>query len=601
MGIEGYITLGVIALMTAGLALEIAGADFLLFAALSALIFTGIISPGEALAGFSNQGMLTVAVLFVISRAVQNTGALNNIARFFLSNKSEKGVSRLMLKMMLPVTFLSAFLNNTPIVVIFTQMVKKWAERLHLSPSKFLIPLSYAAIFGGVCTLIGTSTNLVVHGLMLENGMAGISMFELARIGVPCALIGWLYMAFIGKKLLPERKHLLEVVGANRKEYVVEMNVQKGCEFAGKTIKEAGLRNLKGLFLLEIERNGESIGPVSSEEKVHKGDRLMFVGITSAIVELQEISGLVPVARELFEKDFAAMQPHLIEAVVSSSSPVLGKTVKECKFRLHYGAGVIAVHRNGERIRSKIGSIRLKTGDTLLLLAGKEFLDNWKNSQDFYLISDVKSVKPRSKRKSYIAMTIVGLMVLVATIGRYLPEIGGQRIGMLHAVLAAAILMVLTRCVRFSEARQSLRLDILIIIACAFGISKALQNSGAAGAIAGFMINTVKSLGPIGVLAGIYLITTVFTEIITNNAAAALIFPIAFSAASQLGVSPRPLFIAIAIAASASFATPIGYQTNLIVQGAGGYKFSDYFKVGLPLNILFFIASMIIIPLFWSF
>jgi len=596
MGVDGIFTLLVIVAMTIALAREVTGADAILFAALVLLMLTGIVTPKEALVGFSNPGMITVAVLFIISRAVQNTGALDGVSKYFLSMKKDGGISMLLLRMMAPITCVSAFLNNTPVVVMFTPVVKNWAEKLNFSPSKFLIPLSYATIFGGVCTLIGTSTNLVVHGLMLDNNMAGLSMFELAKVGGPCALLGWLYMAFIGKRILPDRQDIMEVISEKRKEYVTAMRVNAGCQFIGKSIQEAGLRNLRGLYLVEIEREDRSLGPVSHDEQIKEGDHLMFAGITSAIVDLCEIPGLVPV-----EEDLRGMRKTMMEAVISSNSPVVGKTVKEFGFRSYYGAAIIAVHRNGERIFSKIGDILLKPGDTLLLLTTGDFVKEWKNSEDFYLISDIKEMKTRNHHKSYLALGILALMILAATLGGSLPKVAGKNISMLHAAFGAAVLLVLTRCVSVTEARKSIHWDVLITIACAFGISKALQNSGAAQAIASMIINAVKGSGAVGVLAAIYLMTTVFTEIITNNAAAALIFPIAYSAAAQIGADPKPFFIAIAIAASASFSTPIGYQTNLIVQGPGGYKFKDYFKVGLPLNILFFIAALMIIPVFWKF
>ena len=601
MSLEAYFTICVVVGTVIALVLNIAAADFLLFAALVVLMFSGIITPAEALSGFSNQGVIIVGLFFIVSRAMQNTGAINGIVKSFFNGKRTNGISSLMLRMMIPITCVSAFLNNTPIVVVFVPIVKKWAERYNLSASKFLIPLSYAAIFGGICTLIGTSTNLVVHGLMLENKMEGLSMFELAKVGIPCAIIGWIYLAFVGQRILPDNKDLLEVIEENKKEYVVEMRVKKGCELIGKTIIQASLRNLKGLFLVAIERDGKSFGPVPNTERIKAGDHLMFVGVTSAVVDLYDIHGLVPVTEQMAEEDFKTIRGNLVEAVVSSNSPVLGKTIKEYNFRERYGAGIIAVHRNGERILSKIGSIKLKAGDTFLLLAAKDFLRAWKNSGDFYLISNIKTVMPNVYHKARVALAIVALMILSVTFGPYLPKIGYQRITMLHAAFAAVFLLVLMRCVRINEARESIQWQVLITIACALGVSKAIENSGTSNAIAGCVIDSMQGFGVVGVLAAIYFLTIIFTELITNSAAAALVFPIALSAASQLGVNPKPFFITIAIAASASFLTPIGYQTNLIVQGAGGYKFTDYFKVGLPLSILFFITAIILIPIFWSF
>ncbi len=596
MGIEGYFTIGVVVFMVVALAMEITSADAILFTALVLLILGGVISPAEAFAGFSNQGLATVAVLFIVSQAVKNTGAITRISSPIIFNDGKRGIPFLMLKMMIPVTFFSAFLNNTPIVIIFIPIVKKWAEKLGLPASKFLIPLSYAAMFGGVCTLIGTSTNLVLHGLMLDHNMTGFSMFELSRIGIPTALVGLGYMAFIGYRFLPDRRDIMEVIGSNRKEYVVRMRVKPGCELIGKTILEAGLRNLKGLFLVEIERRGKSLGPVSSNEIIEEGDHLLFAGITSAVIDLCDIPGLVPV-----EADLHNIRGYLVEAVVSSNSPVVGKTIKECSFRGRYGAAVLAVHRNGERILSKIGSIKLRPGDTLLLLAAHNFVNNWKNSQDFYLISPLRPVKPKVYHKSYLVLAILIMMIFAATFGRYLPMVGGEHITMLHAALVAAVLLVAFRCVSVEEARNAIRFDVLITIACALGICKGLQNSGVAETVAGFVINAVHGIGPVGVLASVYILTALFTSLITNNAAAALVFPIAYSAALKIGADPKPFFVAVAVAASSSFLTPIGYQTNLIVQGAGGYKFGDYFKVGFPLSLLFFLVSMIVIPMYWRF
>jgi di/tricarboxylate transporter len=603
MGIEGLMTLAVVIFMIAALVMEFAAPELILSSALAVLIITGVLTPAEALDGFSNTGVVTVGVLFIVSAAIQNTGALNHFVSLFLGRNRKEGISLLMLRMMTPIAFLSAFVNNTPIVVIFAPIIKRWSEKLRLPASKFLIPLSYATVLGGICTLIGTSTNLVVHGLMIENGIRGLSMFELTKIGVPCTIAGLLYLAFIGKKILPERKDVRAMVTENSKEYVVEMKVKKGCELIGKNVEEAGLRNLRGLFLLDIERDGKSLGPITPKEVIEEEDRLVFVGVPSAVVDLQEIHGLVPAAHEMFEKDFSKMRTHLVEAVVSSGSPVLNKTVKECNFRAKYGAGVVAVHRNGERINAKVGSIRLKAGDTLLLFTDEKFIQNWKDSQDFYLISYIKDRPPNVQHKAYLVLGISVLMILGATLGESgkLPKLAGESISILHCAIAAVFLMLLTKCLPGPEARRSIKWDVLITIACSFGISKALQNSGTADYIGSWILKSATTFGAVGALAVVYLLTMLITELLTNNAAAALVFPIALSTASQLGVDPRPFLIAVTVAASASFMTPIGYQTHLIVQGAGGYKFSDYFKVGLPLNILVALVALFVIPKFWSF
>lgn len=605
MTLEGYWTLTVICLMLVGLITNVLSTEFVMFLALAAVMLTGVISPEEALAGFSNPGLITIALLFIVSAAIRYTGALNRTVFDFLGTERKGGVPWLLAKMMIPVAFFSAFLNNTTIVTILTPIIKRWTEKMRLPASKFFIPLSYATVLGGACTLIGTSTNLVVHGLMLENGMSGLTLFELAWVGIPCTVVGLFYLVTIGEKLLPARKDVRTSVEENTREYVVEMKVKKGSELDGKTVKQAGLRNLRGLFLLDIERGGKSLGPISSNETILAEDRLMFVGIPSAVVELQEIPGLVPSAHEMFEKDFAFMRTHLVEAVISSSSPIVGKTVKESHFRARYGAGVVAVHRGGERIKSKIGDIKLRAGDTLLLFTRDDFIDNWRDSQDFYLVSYVKDKPPEGFHRSWVALGIVFLMVLLATLGETgnlgFRLVTGKPFTVLHAVFLAVILLVLTRSVPLREAKRSLQMDILITIACSLGLSKALQNSGVASLLASNIIGTAQVWGPFGVLVLIYLITNMLTEVMSNNAAAALVFPVALEAANILDVSPMPFLIALTVAASLGFSTPIGYQTHLIVQGAGGYKFGDYLKVGFLLNVLCFLVAILVIPRVWSF
>lgn len=600
MDIQKIWTLLVILGMLTALARGIGSTEFVMFSALAALLISGILTAGEALAGFSNEGMITVALLFVFSEAIRNTGVLDRWVYQFLGTYHRRpNISFLMLKMMVPVAVFSAFLNNTAIVAIFTPIIKKWTQNSNLPASKFFIPLSFATVLGGCITLIGTSTNLVVHGLMLNNGMEGFRFFEMAKVAIPCTVVGLLYLAFIGKNILPNRQSMSDFVSEHSKEYVIEMRVKKECPLVGKTVKRAGLRNLRGLFLIDVERGGQSLGTVSSTEIIQAEDRLMFAGVTSAVLDLQDIPGLVP-AYDMLEKDFATIRTHMVEAVISSGSPILGKTIKECQFRTKYGAGVVAVHRNGERIQSKIGDISLKAGDTLLLFAPEEFINAWKDSQEFYLISHLKDVPPAIGSKGYFVLAVTILMVVGAVFAEMgMIRLGGQRMSIIHMAFLAVIAALVSGSLAGREAKKALRLDVLISIACAFGISAALQKTGLASSIAGGMIEVTRPLGPIGVLAGIYILTNLFTELMSNNSAAALLFPIALSAASKLGIHPMPFMMAIAFAASWGFSTPFGYQTHLMVQAAGGYKFSDYMKVGPPLNLICFILSMILIPIFW--
>lgn len=603
MDFQAIWTVLVVAGILCAFALNLGSADYVMFAALIALLLSGVITVKEALSGFSNEAMITVAFLFIVSAAIQQTGALNQIVYRFLGTNRNQGLRTLLLKMMLPIAALSAFLNNTAIVAIFLPVIKKWTDTLRLSPSKFFIPLSFATVLGGCITLLGTSTNLVVQGLLKDRGLPGFGMFDLAWVGIPMTLAGIFYLATLGEKLLPDRKDIKDSVDENTREYVVEMRVRSDCPLIGKDLKEAGLRNLRGLFLIDIERDGKTLGPVSSQEVIAAEDRLIFAGITSAVLDLQEIPGLVLAQDEVQQKDYAQMQTNFIEAVVSSNSPILGKTIKECQFRTKYGAGIVAVHRNGERISGKIGDIRVSAGDTLLLFAPQDFVENWKDSQDFYLISYLKDAPTeKSKRQGALVLIVTLLMIFGSVFGELeVFKVLGNEINIFHTSALAVLILLIFKCLRGQDARQAVRWEVLIAIACSFGISKALEKTGVAAFFADHLISATQTFGPWGVLVGIYLLTNLFTELMSNNASAALVLPIALSAADKLGVNPMPFVVALTLAASCGFATPIGYQTHLMVQGAGGYKFSDYVKVGLPLNLICLMVAVSVIPLIWKF
>ncbi|MGK2943528.1 MAG: SLC13 family permease [Desulfuromonadales bacterium] len=591
MGLEAIITIIVVLLMLLALVLELYAPDVIVFSALGFLILFGIVTPKEALVGFSNEGMLTVAILFVVAYAAQSSGILEVFANRVMGRSG--GGRRSLLRLMLPVWGLSAFLNNTPIVSMFTPTIRDWALRHKLAPSKFLIPLSYASIFGGTCTLIGTSTNLVVHGMLQEQLGLGFSMFELAWVGIPCAFGGMIFILAFGNKLLPDRRDLSADFGEKGREYVLEMMLSKESNLIGKSVEEAGLRNLDHVFLVQILRNGNVVAPVRPTDRLEEGDRLFFAGLVEGIVQVGRFSGLTPCHEGKF---CSAVQKsgkgRVVEAVVSRSSPMLDKTLKEGNFRSRYDAAVLAVHRHGEKMNTSLGQLKLRPGDTLLLLTGEDFTKRWSTSRDFYMVSRSTVVPEINRRKTYITLvTLLGMILLAAS---------GVMDIFAAAVLASVILMI-TRTVTAVEARRSLEINVLVVIACAFGISKALDKTGVASEVAKLLITAAHGLGPVGLLAAIYLVTSLMTELITNNAAAALVFPIAMASAAQSGLNPMPFAVAIAIAASASFATPIGYQTNLMVYGPGGYRFTDFFKIGIPMNLMFMVVAIIVIPLVWKF
>jgi di/tricarboxylate transporter len=598
---EGYIALAVIALTIIALAKEVMRPGLVFFSSAVILMISGIISDQELLAGFSNKGMITVGVLFLVSEGVRQAGLLNRLAQTYLPKKRGR-LFFMIPRIILPVSVLSAFLNNTPVVIIFAPIVKKWSEKLNLSYKKFLIPLSYATILGGMCTLIGTSTNLVVHGLMIENGLSGFSMFELGKVGVVIAITGILYIAAAGNKLLPGRKILLNGKSSKEfKDYYYDVEIPENSSLIGREIVNGRLKELSKLLVKCIDRNGKIIVTNKDRVKIEASDKLLLAGKSDRLnyillndnIRLSGFDLIKNVPKEKLKQ---------YEAVLSPRFPGVGQTIPEFNFYEHYQALVLAIHRNGERITMNMHKLKLRPGDNLVLLTTDKFIQNWGESKIFYLTSFIRDYRTTgSFRTKWLAFIILVCMIIGATIGQYFESPAGLTFDMFFFSILAAVLLIWLKIMPHQKYTKSISWDVLITIACSFALSKALQNSGAAESLARTAINISRGFGPTGVLAAMFLTTMIFTEIITNNAAAALVFPIALAAAQQLGVDPKPFFVAIAVAASASFSTPIGYQTNLIVQALGDYKFNDYLKIGLPLNLIVFILSVILIPCFWKF
>jgi len=487
-------------------------------------------------------------------------------------------------RLLFPVSAFSAFFNNTPIVAMLIPVVRNWAKKNNFSVSKFLIPLSYAAILGGTCTLIGTSTNLVVHGLMLENGLEGMSFFEITKVGLPVAILGILIILLFLHRLLPERKEPIIQLGENTREFVVVLKIEIKYEHIGKSIEAAGLRHLRGLFLFQIQRGKNLLTPVGPDEKLKLHDRLFFTGLPETIMDLQKISGLTLIKDASVDlKNYDSDTLGSFEAVISPNSPLIGKNVRESNFRQRYDAVIVAIHRSGERIRKKIGDVVLHAGDTLLIFAKNDFLSHWYHSRDFYLVT--RSVDLPSKPKWKVVFSISVLIAMIICMAF-------QIFPILLSVSIAATILILFRCVKPAEARNYIDWKVLLIIASAFGIAKGIDNSGIAIFLADQIVSFIGISSIFGLLAVVYFLTSFYTEIITNNAAAALLFPIALTAANKMGLDPRPFLLAVAFAASASFATPIGYQTNLMVYGPGGYRFKDFLKVGIPMNLIIGILAI---------
>ncbi|EAQ80709.1 SLC13 family permease [Blastopirellula marina] len=585
-----WLTLGVVLVAFVAIVKNWSPPDVALLSAAALLALTGVITPADAFDGFSNAGMLTVAFLFVVAAGLRETGVLDFVGQRLLNGaQSERSVLTRLAAIVIPA---SAFLNNTPIVAMFLPITLDWCRRRSVAPSKLLIPLSFLAILGGTCTLIGTSTNLVVHGLMIKAGMPGMGLFEIGMVGLPYAVVGVIYLLTIGRRLLPQRVETMEQFGESRREYLVEMQVPAESRLAGKTIEAAGLRHLPGLFLIEIDRGGDIVSPVDPQEKLRAGDQLVFTGIVSSVVQLQQIDGLAPVdkAADLSARELTKRQ--MCEVVVSANSRLVGRSIRDADFRAAYGAAVLAVHRAGRRIERKVGDIVLQPGDTLLLQTPSHFARAHRNDPAFYLVSDVQQWRPLRRHRAWIALPLFVALIVVMTTGWISTNVAA-------ALVAAA--MVYAGCISAGEARRSIEWQVLITIAAAFGIGVAMEKSGAAMAIAETLVSATEGAGPIVALAAVYITVSILTELITNNAVAVLMFPVCLKIAELSDVSPRPFLMALALAASASFMTPIGYQTNMLVYGPGGYRFGDFLKVGAPLNILLGVIAVILIPWIWPF
>ena len=515
MNVEVIIVLVAQVGMLAALIMDKMRPGMILFSVVVLFLCTGILSPKEMLEGFSNKGMITVAMLFLVSEGIRQSGALTQVIKKLLPQE-KTSVFKAQIRMLPSIAFISAFLNNTPIVVIFAPIIKRWASSVKLPATYFLIPLSYVTILGGICTLIGTSTNLVVHSMIQEAGLKGFSLFELGKVGVFIAIAGIIYLFLFSSKLLP----------SDRPE-------------------------------------------------------------TSGNEEEEQNSTL-----------------HLVEAVIGPRFPGINKRVGDFNFKRHYGAEIKELRRSGHTY-TDLGNIRFREGDTLVVLADDSFIRTWGESSVFLMLANGKDYEPAGKKKRWFALILLLIMIIGATIGelpaiqRLLPE--GIKLDMFFFVSITTVIMAWTKIFPPQKYTKYISWDILITIACAFAISKAMENSGVADLLASYIIGLSHSHGPYVLLAAMFIITNIFTELITNNAAAALSFPLALSISQQLGVSPMPFFVVICMAASASFSTPIGYQTNLIVQGIGNYKFTDFVRIGLPLNIITFLISVFVIPQIWSF
>ena len=591
MTLEMLFVLVMIIIMLMLLLFEVIRADFVVFLFLVIFLMTNMISTEDALSGFSNEGLMTILLLFIVASAIEKHGVIEGVIYKLLGDNTSPRMA--LLKLLPPVGVSSGFLNNTPIVLALTPVIKDWALKRGFSPSKFLIPLSYITIIGGTLTLIGTSTNLIIHGLLISDGKEGYSFFQLAPVGIFILIVGLIYLVTIGYKLLPTHLGATEKIESETKEFLAEAEIGEDFEYCNHSVLDVTKHALKGIYIIEIIRDKRPLPEVNAYTYVEAGDRIIFSATLESIGDIKDVKGLtLRTGSELTLDDLQTDDTVLIEAVVSHRSILVGKTLKSSQFKTRYQAGVIAIHRNNKRINSKVGDIVLKPGDTLLLLAHESFLDVNRYSDDFYIVTNLTPPDKfiRNKRQGLGVLLLLGVMISFVVLGI---------LSMLKAMLVMVVILSLLKLITPRDVVTSVQFDVILLIGSAFGVGKAITNSGLASFVAEHIVDFAKPLGLIALLTALYIITNIFTELITNSAAAVIMYPIAIEVAEMMNVHYLGMVIAVTIAASSSFITPIGYQTNLIVYGPGGYKFTDYIKVGVPLSIITMIISVITIYFLW--
>ena len=555
------------------------------FSAIIFLLISGVVELETFLTSFSNVQVITIFSLIFITSAIRMNTNVDGLFERWFKRRDSSGI--FMLKLSTTVAFLSSFLNNTPIVSMFTNNVQLWARKKNYSPSKYLIPLSYAAILGGMITVIGTSTNLVLMGLLSTNGEVLLSHMDFLVVGSVVCVVGLIYIILFGTKTLPDRKIAIKYFAENIGEYVHEVDMKSNSEIIGKSVQQASMKNLQGIYLVEISRQDEIITPVSRDTIIQEEDRFYFAGETELVVEFVKNHHSLILPNE--EKLQKVGQGNIFEVIVAVNSDMAGNLVKDSSFRQKYNASIIGIHRNGEKVTGKIGYVKLKAGDLLLCLTGSDFERRILADKNLYLLTEIRKgwKKPVVRGSWYYKLlqllTIFGVIV-------------GQ-ISFFMGLLITLFLLVVFKYLNIDAIKKNFDFDLLIVLACSLTLGKAFIDSGAAEMLSHQFLNVVPRTSPRLVIASLFLLTVLLTSLITNIAAVSIAFPLAFALAHELGIEGAAFYLAIAFGASAAFLSPTGYQTNMMVYGPGGYKSFDFFKAGLPLLLLYSITSLFMI--FW--
>lgn len=589
---EAWVSIIIVVLTLLVLIADVIPSYFVMMVAMSLIMTMRILTVPEALAGFSNEGLITIGVLFIIAKAIEVNKVLDLLSKYVLG--SPKSIYVALLRVILPVALSSAFMNNTPIVAMMIPAIQSWCKRCNLPQTQLLMPLSFAAIIGGTCTIIGTSTNLIVATLAQQRDPnINLGFFEIAYIGIPNLILCTTFMLFASPRFLKGHKSNSEKFLENPREYTTAIRVEAGSIVANRSITESGIKNFPSVSLISLQRGGDLFQTPSEDMVILPEDILVFSGVLSSMRDVYAIGGLVPATNQVEKVTGRLRNRCLVEVVIAPRSPLVGLTVKQSQFRHTYNAAIIAVHRRGERINQKIEDIKIKSGDTLLVETNKNFIKYHQYDQDFALLNVVGTVsvwkkKPTWKTVFTIVMTIA--MVVLSTI---------EIMDLVVAAFMTSCIFVMTRCVKFYEMNESVQGDLLLLIACAFSLGKALEKTEAASQIAESLLQILEPGGTVLILFGVYLITSLLTAVISNAATVTLMFPIAYEFTLKSNVPLKAIVYVLMMAGSSSFATPIGYQTNLMVQGPGGYSFVDFVKLGLPLTFISMGVTVGIVYAIW--
>ncbi len=565
--------------------------DVVAIVLMATLIASGIVSPEDGISGFSNKATVTVAAMFVLSAGLFKTGAVSYLG-VITSKLFRRGFWFGLISVMIAVAFFSAFINNTPVVAIFIPILIGVAKDTNFSTSKLLMPMSFASMFGGVCTLIGTSTNILVSSISESQGQPAFSMFEIAPLGIAMFLVGTTYMLLVGVRLIPDRRTEADLLGSfNLREYITEVVLLDTSSSVGKQIKDAPIVKEIDINIIEIQRGDDFVPLPAATEVLRAGDVLRVRCDLEKFKKIHQRQGVVFKPQyEWKDEDIQGTDAKLVEGVIAPHSEFIGKTLKDLRFREEFGATVLALRHRGVLMREKLSETRLDAGDALLLEVRKRRFSQLSQSRAFVIISEVEQERYR-KSKIIPAILIVCGVIITASSG--LMDIVG-------AAIIGAVLMILIGCIRMQEAYKAIEWRIIFLLAGVLALEAAMDHSRAGELVSKQIISTVGAWGPIAMISAFYLMTFVLTEMMSNTATAALLTPVAIATANTLNVSPRPFLVAVMFAASASFMTPVGYQTNTLIYGPGQYRFADFLKVGTPLNILMWITATILIPYFWD-